>query len=288
MERTCPNCGNAFAHASGLSRHKKFCGTSAPRHPCPYCATTFTQYGNLRRHVQRSCKKRPAAEKLPENPPEKRPLVDYSSSEEEPMEVELATEQPVHPFESWRTTTESDTESEEVQPSHPSDEEPWDIYEQQPLEDTPSDTESEEPSAESSDEWHTAEESWEDEVTPHSEETSSLNLDSLREALPWAQYQGMSEEQFGGATQRMEGNPLFQFDFTPVNEQQWLRRVQKTIYHTQLRQRREPVVGDDMGVAIVTALEEATRQHLERIGARDEDRVFLALTPHGFDHRVHG
>ena len=309
MERTCPNCGNAFAHASGLSRHKKFCGTSAPRHPCPYCATTFTQYGNLRRHVQRSCKKRPAAEKLPENPPEKRPLVDYSSSEEEPMEVGPSTSfTPVHPFESWRATTESDTESEEEQPSHPSDEEPrdeepWDNYEQQPLEDIPSDIEYEdssspqvhpfEPSQEGSEEgssdesWHTTEEEeepWEPEKERNEVPAEGLSLDTLREALPWAQYQGMPEEQFGAATQQMGGNPLFQFDFNPISEQQWLRRVQKTVYHTQLRQRRDPEDTDDMGVAIVKALEDGTRQHLQKIGARPEDRVFLALTPHGFEH----
>ena len=236
------------------------------------------------------------------------------------MEVEPATEQPVHPFESWRTTW-SDTESEEEHPSRPSDEEPWDMYEQQPHEDTPSDTESqahpiepwraprqssdeedtsedeasnldsedEELSAESLDsheesldESQTAEESWEDEVPPHSEEP--LNLDTLREALPWAQYEGMPEEQFGGAAQRIEGNPLFEFDFNPISEQQWLRRLQKTVYHAQLRQLRDPKDTDDMGVGIVKALEGGTRQHLTKMGARPEDKVFLALTPNGFEH----
>ena len=65
----------------------------------------FTRASNLRRHIQHSCKgnKRPAAEELPENPllPEKRPLVEYSSSEEEvPMDVDT------RPFESWRAATE--------------------------------------------------------------------------------------------------------------------------------------------------------------------------------------
>ena len=318
MERTCPNCGNAFAYASGLSRHKKHCGTSATRHPCPYCATTFTQASNLRRHVKRACKKRPAAEKLSENPPEKKPLVDYASSEEEPMEVGPSTSF-VHPFESWRTT-EPGSESEEEQPS---DEEHWDMYEQQPHEDTPSDTgsqahpiepwrdvntsrdseeesededtEPEELSAESSDSeeefdeeessnesWHTAEEEepWESEKEP----AEALSLDTLREALPWAQYEGMSEEQFGGAAQQMEGNPLFEFQFNPISEQQWLKRVQKTVFHTQLRQLRDPKDTDDMGVGIVKALEEATREHLQKIGARPEDKVYLALTPNGFEH----
>ena len=135
---------------------------------------------------------------------------------------------------------------------------------------------------ESLDESQTDEESWEDEVPPHSEEP--LNLDSLRETLPWAQYEGMPEEQFGGAMQRMEGNPLFEFEFTPVSEQQWLRKLQKTVYHAQLRQLRDPEDTDDMGVAIVKALEEATRHHLTSIGARPEDKVFLAITPNGFEH----
>ena len=259
-------------------------------------------------------------EELPENPllPEKRPLVVYSSSEEEPMEVGPSTSfTSVHPFESWRTT-EPVSESEEEQPSHPSDEEPWDKYEQQPLEtsDTesqglwcaprqPSDEEEtsssedevsnwdsedgelsaesldEEPqSSESLDEWQTAdEEPWVDE-----EEREALSLDTLREALPWAQYQGMSEEQFGGAAQQMEGNPLFEFQFSPISEQQWLKRVQKTVFHTQLRQLRDPKDTDDMGVGIVRAMEEGTRQHLTNIGARPEDKVFLALTPNGFEH----
>ena len=33
-----------------------------------------------------------------------------------------------------------------------------------------------------------------------------------------------------------------------------------------------------MGVALVSALEEATLQHLEKIGAQDEDRIFLTKT----------
>ena len=188
--------------------------------------------------------------------------------EVEPFQPATMSEQPVHPFGPWRGVDQS---SDEEDTSRDSEEE----------------SEDEELSAESSDEsWHTAEEEelWEPEKERNEVPAEELSLDTLREALPWAQYQGMPEEQFGGATQRMEGNPLFEFDFLPVSEQQWLRRVQKTIYHTQLRQRRAPEDTDDMGVAIVTALEEATRQHLTKIGAKDEDRVFLALTPHGFEH----
>ena len=263
MERTCPNCGNAFAHASGLSRHKKFCGTSAPRHPCPYCATTFTQYGNLQRHMTHRCKgKRPAEEELPERPPEKVRLVDYESSDEEEP----------GPSHHWRATVEppSDTESEESEDEEPqktlgewytADEESWELEETA----------------------NTEEEPWEQEDTSqHTEEP--LNLEALKEALPWAQYQGISQEQYSTAQEQTGGNPLFEFQFLPVSRNHWMKRVQKTIYNTKFRQRRDPEDTDDIGVAIVTALEEATRQHLERIGAQDEDRVFLAMTPQGFEH----
>ena len=272
MERTCPNCGNAFAHASGLSRHRKVCGGDTPRHPCPYCSTTFTQYGNLKRHVQRSCKKRPATTVLGSLLPEKRAIVDYASSEEEQMDVDQPSASFMHeqsadqtratPSRSWCAVTEpvSDTESEEDTQAHPSEEEPWDIYEQQPIEDTPSEDINDEP------------------------RTGSFNLDTLKNALPWTQYQGMSEEQFSAAREQRGGNPLFEFDFAPVSQDQRMKRVHKTVYNTRLKQRRELRKEDNMGVAIVTALEEATRQHLEKIGAREEDRVFLAMTPNGFEH----
>ena len=204
---------------------------------------------------------------MPERPPEKVHLVDYESSDEE------------EPGPSWRAREEtpSDTESEEETEgtSHPLDEESWEpeeVWGPEPTNELwePDNTE---------EVWgvEPAEETWQP-------EQSGLNLDTLREALPWAEYQGMSTEQFGGATQRMEGNPLFEFQFSPVNSQQWLRKVQKSIYNARLKQRRELQETDDMGVALVSALEEGVRQHLEKIGAQDEDRLFLAMTPQGFEH----
>ena len=132
---------------------------------------------------------------------------------------------------------------------------------------------------ESSEDWHTAEEE-----EPWEAPTEVLSLDTLREALPWGEYQGIPTEQFGGAIQQMQGNPLFEFTFTPISEKKWMRRVRKTVFHAQLHQLRDPLDTDDMGVAIVKALEEATRQHLQRIGAKEEDKVFLAITPNGFEH----
>ena len=301
MERTCTQCGKSFAHASSLSRHRKVCGTASPQLSCPNCASTFTRPSDLKRHMKQSCKgiKRSAETILPENP--KRSLVDYESSDEEPLSQPMAE---VHTMGPWRSEEQSSDE-EEPGPSRSwsSDTESsahpighWRAtHEEETSEEESSDSEDEELSAESldseeefnekesSDEWHTAEEEpWEDEVPEEQREV--LSLDSLREALPWAEYQGMPTEQFGGAMQRMEGNPLFEFTFTPISEQQWLRTLQKTVYHAQLRQLRDPLDTDDMGVAIVKALEEATGQHLTNIGARDEDKVFLAITPNGFEH----
>ena len=39
-----------------------------------------------------------------------------------------------------------------------------------------------------------------------------------------------------------------------------------------------------VGVGIVNDLEETVQQHLTNIEAQDEDRVFLAMTPNGFEH----
>ena len=258
--------------------------------------------------MNQSCKgsKRPAEEELPETPLEKRQyrLVDYESSEEDEPFAQVG------PSHIWRAVAEpsSDTESEEEDiPSAPVTDSgsnplgPWRAPQQEESEDEES--------------WHTADdESWDSEEQtvyineeepvqrlPHVDalmieeegeetvpETSAqsevLSLDTLKKALPWAQYQGIPEDQFSAAAQQIGGNPLFDFEFSPVSEQQWLKRVQKTVYHTRLRQRRPPEDSDDMGVAIVKALEASTRQHLQKIGARPEDKVFLALTPHGFEH----
>ena len=58
----------------------------------------------------------------------------------------------------------------------------------------------------------------------------------------------MGEEQFSVATQQMGGNPLFQFEFSPVSERQWMKRVEKTVYRTKLRQRWLPLKKDDVNV----------------------------------------
>ena len=303
MDRTCSQCGKSFAHQSSLSRHRKVCGTASPQLSCPHCSITFTRASNLSRHVKNSCKgaKRSAETILPENP--KRSLVDYESSDEEPLSQPMAevhtmgpwrseeqpfdeeepgpsrswssdTESSAHPIGHWRATHEEETSEEESSN--------WDSEDEE-LSAESLDSEEEFNEKESSDEWHTAEEEpWENEVPE--EQREALSLDTLREALPWAEYQGIPAEQFGGAMQRMEGNPLFEFTFTPISEQQWLRTLQKTVYHAQLRQLRDPLDTDDMGVAIVKALEEATGQHLTNIGARPEDKVFLAITPNGFEH----
>ena len=219
--------------------------------------------------MDRSCKgdKRPAAEEIPENPllPENRPLVDYSSSEEECMDVDT------HPFESWRAPHQSSDEEESVESDESWDNEEQTVYINE--EESPPHVE-----------YPMVEEDGEETVPEASTRSEVLSLDTLKKALPWDRYQGMSDEQFSTATQQMGGNPLFNFEFLPISEQRWLKRVQKTLYHTRLRQRRPPEDTDDVGVAIVRALETSTREHLQKIGALPEDRVFLTMTPHGFEH----
>ena len=256
MGRTCPNCGKAFAHSSSLSRHHKVCGGGTPRLPCPHCSETFTRTDDLKRHVGRYCKgtKRPAEQTLPEKP--KRPLVDYRSSESEPEEEQ--------PPQSWRVAEESSSDEETVPEPAESDEEPWHAEVDEPI---------------------VEEESIGEEVPPVEEDTAeALSLEQIKEALPWAAYQGMFEEQFSAATQQIGGNPLFHFEFSPVSHKQWMRRVKKTVYSTRLKQKRLPKESDDVGVAIVNALEASTRQHLTKIGASEEDRVFLAITAQDFAH----
>ena len=131
---------------------------------------------------------------------------------------------------------------------------------------------------------HAAEEAFgsEEEDEPPRAGEEAFNLEALRKALPWAEYEGMPQEQFAVATQQTGGNPLgplFEFEFSPVSKREWLKRVEKTIYHSRLRERRLPQDSDDIGVAIVNALETATGEHLAKIGASPEDRVFLTITP---------
>ena len=284
MTYTCPQCSKTFAHASSLSRHRKVCGTASPKLSCPHCSSKFTRASNLSRHVEKSCKgtKLPAEIILPENP--KRSLVDYESSDEEPLSQPMA--EPMGP---WRSEEQPSDDEEPSRSSDTESEEEVEHWRAPPQRsDETSDSEDEESSYEESldeetkslDSYEEFKESSEEEVP----DEQALSLETLRKALPWAEYQGMPAEQFGGATQRLEGNPLFEFAFAPASEQQWMRRVRKTVFHAQLQQLRDPEDTDDMGVAIIKALEEATRQHLTSIGAKDEDRVFLALTPNGFEH----
>ena len=265
MVYTCPKCCKAFAHSSSLSRHRKTCGVGVLSHPCPFCSITFGRADHLKRHADHRCKgkpgnKRPAEQCLPENP--KRPLVDYdesSSDEEEPT----------------RATADHESSSDETEPSRTDEnslhieEVPLHVADEGVLR-----VESEE---------EEGEEEPEDEE-PEAYRDSALSLEQIKEALPWAKYQGMPEEQFAEAAQQIGGNPLFHFEFSPVSSKQWLKRVQKTVYSTRLRQMRLPKDSDDVGVAIVKAMEGSTRQHLEKIGAREEDRVFLAITAHDFNH----
>ena len=242
---------------------------------------------------QKPGSKRPAAQTLPEKT--KYLLVDYPSSEEEPetprgagvwsLRVEPKDDESSSDEEEPLHVESSDEEPSRTEPKEPwrtaavesSDEEPWRSAEE---------SSEEEPVPEESlnEETVPEEETIPEELPLHVTEEDSLSLNSLKKALPWEKYQGMPEERFSTATQQMGGNPLFQFDFLPVSSKQWMKRVEKTVYRTKLKQKRSPRDTDDVGVAIVNAMEASTRQHLTKIGAREEDRVFLAITAHDFNH----
>ena len=123
-----------------------------------------------------------------------------SSDEEEPLHVESSDEEPsrTEPKEPWRTAA---VES--------SDEEPWRSAEE---------SSEEEPVPEESlnEETVPEEETIPEELPLHVEpkDVEPLSVETLKDALPWARYQGVGEERFTEATQQMGGNPLFQFDFS--------------------------------------------------------------------------
>ena len=69
-------------------------------------------------------------------------------------------------------------------------------------------------------------------------------------------------EQLGGATVR---GPLFQFTMQPIGlRRRWLEVVEWAQFNAQLRQLRDPVPGDNIGMALTEALHQATVTELNR------------------------
>ena len=64
-------------------------------------------------------------------------------------------------------------------------------------------------------------------------------------------------EQLGGAAAAARG-PLFQFTMQPIGRRRrWRDVVERAQFNAQLRQLRDPVPGDNIGMALTEALHQA-------------------------------
>ena len=89
-------------------------------------------------------------------------------------------------------------------------------------------------------------------------------------------------EQLGGAAAR---GPLFQFTMQPIGRRRrWREVVERAQFNAQLRQLRDPVPGDNIGMALTEALHQAIESELDREQRPAHHFVNFAITAHGFTH----
>ena len=89
-------------------------------------------------------------------------------------------------------------------------------------------------------------------------------------------------EQMGGAAAR---GPLFQFTLQPIGRRRrWREVVERAQFNAQLRQLRDPVPGDNIGLALTEALHQAIERELDREQRPPHHFVNFAITAHGFTH----
>ncbi|CAH3195966.1 unnamed protein product, partial [Porites evermanni] len=89
-------------------------------------------------------------------------------------------------------------------------------------------------------------------------------------------------EQLGGAAAR---GPLFQFTMQPMGRRRrWRDMVERAQFNAQLRQLRDPVPGDNIGMALTEALHQAIETELGREQRPAHHFVNFAITAHGFTH----
>ena len=93
------------------------------------------------------------------------------------------------------------------------------------------------------------------------------------------EYRQSGEEQMGGNPL----GPLFEFELHQIGQRRrWLNVTQGVQYHAELKQLREPVQGDNIGIALSEALFNVIHQEL-----RNHPRarhINFSLTAHGFTH----
>ena len=90
-------------------------------------------------------------------------------------------------------------------------------------------------------------------------------------------------EQLGGAAAAR--GPLFQFTMQPIGRRRrWRDVVERAQFNAQLRQLRDPVAGDNIGMALTEALHHAIEAELDREQRPAHHFVNFAITAHGFTH----
>ena len=90
-------------------------------------------------------------------------------------------------------------------------------------------------------------------------------------------------EQLGGAAAAR--GPLFQFTMQPIGRRRrWRDVVERAQFNAQLRQLRDPVAGDNIGMALTEALHQAIETELGREQRPAHHFVNFAITAHGFTH----
>ena len=85
-------------------------------------------------------------------------------------------------------------------------------------------------------------------------------------------------EQMGGGSAR---GPLFQLTMQPIGRQ---RRWREVVERAQLRQLRNPVAGDNIGMALTEALRQAIEAELDQEQRPANHFVNFATMAHGFTH----
>ena len=89
-------------------------------------------------------------------------------------------------------------------------------------------------------------------------------------------------EQLGGGSAR---GPLFQFHMQPIGRRRrWRKVVERAQFNAQLRQLRDPVAGDNIGMALTQALHHAIKAEHDREQRPTHHFVNFAITAHGFTH----
>ena len=89
-------------------------------------------------------------------------------------------------------------------------------------------------------------------------------------------------EQLGGGSAR---GPLFQFHMQAIGRRRRWREVEERAqFNAQLRQLRDPVAGDNIGMALTEALHHAIETELDREQRPAHHFVNFAITAHGFTH----